>query len=163
MKVYYSKPRKTNLSIDKQTFSSLVSEAVKISGLKVSETAAIVINFVSERQICSMNSEHMHHEGITDVISFSYLADEDIDKETGIFAEIFVCVRKAEIEAMERKIEFADELILYVIHGILHIANYDDLDSASRKKMRQAEARCMKHLKKKFDLKSVITLQQIEQ
>ena len=33
----------------------------------------------------------------------------------------------------------ADELLLYVIHGTLHLVGYDDLDDASRAEMRSRE------------------------
>jgi probable rRNA maturation factor len=41
---------------------------------------------------------------------------------------------------------FATELTLYVVHGWLHLAGYDDLVPAKKRKMRAAEARAMKLL-----------------
>ena len=41
---------------------------------------------------------------------------------------------------------FATELTLYVVHGWLHLAGYDDLQPAKKRKMRAAEARAMKLL-----------------
>jgi probable rRNA maturation factor len=42
---------------------------------------------------------------------------------------------------------FAAELTLYVIHGWLHLAGYDDLVPAKKRRMRAAEARAMKLLR----------------
>ncbi|HEY8993823.1 MAG TPA: rRNA maturation RNAse YbeY [Lacunisphaera sp.] len=41
---------------------------------------------------------------------------------------------------------FAIELTLYVVHGWLHLAGYDDLQPAKKRRMRAAEARAMKLL-----------------
>jgi len=39
------------------------------------------------------------------------------------------------------------ELTLYLVHGWLHLAGYDDLQPAKKRKMRAAEARAMKLLR----------------
>ena len=41
-----------------------------------------------------------------------------------------------------------DETTLYIVHGLLHLLGYDDLNEEDRKKMRKAEARHMRQLKK---------------
>ena len=42
---------------------------------------------------------------------------------------------------------FAEELMLYVVHGWLHLAGYDDLEPTKKRRMRAAEARAMKLLR----------------
>ena len=42
--------------------------------------------------------------------------------------------------------DFATELLLYVVHGWLHLAGYDDLQPAKKRIMRRAEARALKIL-----------------
>jgi probable rRNA maturation factor len=37
--------------------------------------------------------------------------------------------------------------MLYVVHGWLHLAGYDDLEPAKKRRMRAAEARAMKLLR----------------
>lgn len=157
MKVYYSKQRETNLNIAKSDFCKLVNEIINFTDMDVSEEMAVSINFVNKKTICLINTSFVGHEGITDVISFNYLTPEDIDTNKGIFAELFICVEKAEIESRERIIEFAEELTLYIVHGLLHIAGYDDLEVSKRKKMRKAEEKCMDLLKKRFTLNRIFT------
>ena len=43
---------------------------------------------------------------------------------------------------------FAAELMLYLVHGWLHLAGYNDLQPAKKRRMRAAEARAMKLLRK---------------
>lgn len=158
MKIYYSKPRKTKLKIDKTSFYKLLSEIAKLTGLKVSKDMELSVNFVTAKTICKMNTEYVGHKGLTDVITFSYLTPEDFVSNSGIFAEIFICIDKAIIEAKERNIDFADELSLYIVHGILHIVGYDDLKPKDIKEMRKAEADCMDNLKKQFALNMIFGL-----
>ena len=44
------------------------------------------------------------------------------------------------------KAAFAAELLLYVVHGWLHLAGYDDLQPARKRLMRRAEARALRLL-----------------
>lgn len=55
--------------------------------------------------------------------------------------EVVVSVDTARREAEARGVPFEAELSLYVIHGVLHILGYDDLEDAPRARMREAEAR----------------------
>jgi probable rRNA maturation factor len=45
------------------------------------------------------------------------------------------------------KNNFSDELTLYIVHGWLHLAGYDDLAPREKRKMRSAEARALKLLR----------------
>ena len=158
MKVYYSKPKNSKLKICKTNFHKLLAEITKIAGLKVSKDMELSVNFVTAKTIARMNIEYVGHQGITDVITFSYLTPEDFSSSSGIFAEIFVCIDKAKIEAEKRCLDFAEELSLYIAHGVLHIAGYDDLNPEDIKKMRNAETECMSALKKQFDLRKIFSL-----
>jgi len=49
-------------------------------------------------------------------------------------------------EAGERGREAADELLLYVVHGVLHLGGYRDDDEAARRRMRAAERAVMRKI-----------------
>jgi probable rRNA maturation factor len=49
-------------------------------------------------------------------------------------------------QAPALQIAFSAELTLYVVHGWLHLAGYDDLNPAAKRAMRRAEARAMRLL-----------------
>jgi probable rRNA maturation factor len=42
---------------------------------------------------------------------------------------------------------YRDELILYIVHGWLHLAGYDDVTPREKRKMRAAETRALKLLR----------------
>jgi probable rRNA maturation factor len=73
----------------------------------------------------------------TDVITFP------ADPAEGIAGEICVSVDQALEEAKVRKIPFAHELSLYLIHGWLHLVGFDDKVGEDRKIMRREERKAL--------------------
>ncbi|MBQ9788941.1 MAG: rRNA maturation RNase YbeY [Lentisphaeria bacterium] len=110
------------------------------------------INFLDDRKMEKANMEYLGHEGTTDVITFSYLDDMECVFPGDIGLELLICSDFAEREGDRRKKSFFKrELALYIVHGVLHAAGYDDLSPAPRKLMRSAEFRLMKKLAAEFN------------
>jgi probable rRNA maturation factor len=85
------------------------------------------------------NAELVGHEGTTDVITFSYFdtMDEYADGETMI--ELIINPDAAVREGSKRAGGYAREMVLYLVHGLLHSAGEDDLSPAPRRRMRRRE------------------------
>ena len=114
------------------------------------------INFLDDQKMEKANMEYLGHEGTTDVITFSYLDDMECVFPGDIGLELLICSDFAEREGDRRKkSNFKRELALYIVHGVLHAANYDDLSPAPRKLMRNAESRLMKKLSEEFDFEKL--------
>ena len=73
----------------------------------------------------------------TDVITFP------ADPSEGLAGEICVSVDQAIEEAKVRKLPFARELSLYLIHGWLHLVGFDDKVEEDRKIMRREERKAL--------------------
>jgi len=73
----------------------------------------------------------------TDVITFAG------DPTAGFAGEICVSADTARTYAHAHRRDFSAELTLYVVHGWLHLAGYDDLQPAKKRRMRAAEKRAM--------------------
>jgi len=69
----------------------------------------------------------------TDVITFPY-------------GEILVCPAVARDRAGEFDLGVDEEILLYALHGLLHLAGYDDTTLELAKEMAQAQARLLKQL-----------------
>ena len=65
----------------------------------------------------SVNKKYLNHDHVTDVLTF------DLGIRTG---EIIICPQIAGINAKAHQTSTEKEIILYVIHGILHLAGFDD-------------------------------------
>jgi probable rRNA maturation factor len=73
----------------------------------------ILVILVSDRKISAIHQQFMEIAGATDVITFQH-------------GEIVVSVETAARQAIEFETDLLHELRLYVAHGLLHLAGYDD-------------------------------------
>ncbi len=104
-----------------------------------------------------LNRQFLQHPGVTDVITFDY-RDEPVpadDDEPPVIGEIFVCPEVAAAACRRQQTTFAYELVLYVVHGLLHLAGHDDHSAADRRRMRAAERRVMGSILKEFTLEDI--------
>ena len=85
-----------------------------------------------------VNVEHLGHDYTTDVISF--VLEED---ENHLGGEVILCAGVAVRTAESQPWSVDDELLLYLIHGTLHLVGYDDLDQQSFVEMRSAESKIL--------------------
>lgn len=81
----------------------------------------------------AVHAEFLDDPAPTDVITF------DGDPAFGSAGEICVCAEVARDFAQENNLDFAAEFALYLAHGYLHLAGFDDTTAPARRNMRQAE------------------------
>ncbi len=92
------------------------------------------IAVVDNQAIHALNRQYLQHDYATDVLSF--LLEED---EHHLEGEVIVCAEMAVQQCERFDWTASDELLLYVIHGVLHLVGLDDHDELARAKMRAAE------------------------
>lgn len=63
--------------------------------------------------------------------------------------DIFICPKTALFYAKNSEKKFWGELLLYIVHGVLHLLGYDDIDVKDRARMRQRERSALFLLKKR--------------
>lgn len=97
--------------------------------------------FLTTPALARVHGDFMGDPTATDVITFAG------DPAAGLAGEICVSADTALAYAKARRRDFSDELTLYLVHGWLHLAGYDDRQPAKKRQMRAAEARAMKLLR----------------
>jgi probable rRNA maturation factor len=113
------------------------------------------IVFLPDPALAKIHGDFMDDPTATDVITFAG------DKATGLAGEICVSAdmaaryvgegpapagpRLAGTRALQDA--FSTELTLYIVHGWLHLAGYDDRQPARKRRMRAAEKRAMRLLR----------------
>ena len=99
------------------------------------------IIFITDSKIRKMNRKFLNHDRPTDVIAFSYPSQPlyfstSQLKISGLpFGDIYISVDTARREAEKGKYQTTQELALYCLHGLLHLAGHDDHSPKARKKM----------------------------
>lgn len=101
-------------------------------------TQEVMIHFVSKEKISQLHENFFDDPSPTDCISFP------IDEET--LGEVFVCPEVAIEYAHAHNTDPKDEVCLYIVHGLLHLMGYDDIEEKDRKIMRKKEKSCMDSL-----------------
>ena len=117
----------------------------ELLGLKRCELG---IHFVSEAEITILNGRFLHHAGATDVITFNY-GDKHSKHVRG---DVLICPAIAVKQAKRYRTTWQQEVMRYVVHGLLHLLAYDDRTPADRKVMKQTEDRILGALKSRFVL-----------
>jgi probable rRNA maturation factor len=101
------------------------------------------IVFLTDAALAQLHADFLADPTTTDVITFEGSA------AAGVAGEICVSADTAAAYAKKHRHDFSAELTLYVVHGWLHLANYDDLQPEKKRVMRRAEARAMQILSNK--------------
>ncbi|MBI1979933.1 MAG: rRNA maturation RNase YbeY [Elusimicrobia bacterium] len=96
----------------------------------------ISIVFFSDREIRTINRRFMGENRPTDVIAFPYARSSLISgKDSAPFADIALSLDTARRQAREGKHAEVQECALLILHGLLHLAGYEDGTRAKREKM----------------------------
>jgi probable rRNA maturation factor len=97
--------------------------------------------FLRDAALAKLHADFLADPTVTDVITF------EGDPAAGVAGEICVSANAALRQTGPARSRFSAELTLYLVHGWLHLAGYDDLVPAKKRAMRRAEARAMKILR----------------
>ncbi len=105
----------------------------------------VSIVFVPTREMRRLHRVWLADPSATDVITFD-LRDDGEQQEGSCDAELIVGAEHARRVAKERGVPALRELLLYIVHGVLHVCGYDDHTPRDRQAMRRAETRTMRAL-----------------
>jgi len=121
------------LDIDIPTVEKVIKSTCKKFHLKKAEISVVI---VGNDEMSKLNKQFLNKTSATDCLSFD-LSDRG-DGSATVF-EIIVNAEKAITEAKNRKIQPFSELVLYIVHGLLHNLGFDDLEKEDAKTMHETE------------------------
>ena len=109
----------------------------------------ISLAIVSDKAIAELHETWLGISGSTDVLSFDlsspkYTQHAHHSRRHGIHGEIIASAETASREARVYSWSPEYELTYYFIHGLLHLAGYDDQTPSERIAMRKKERSVMK-------------------
>lgn len=112
------------------------------------------IHLVGDRCVSALNVRHLGHAGPTDVIAFDYGPGVPAPGgASGRGGELFVGVSEAVRQARRFRTTWPAEVVRYLVHGLLHLAGYDDSNPAARRRMKRVEDRLVRRLAGRFDFR----------
>jgi len=98
------------------------------------EQGSVSLAIVDDAVIHDVNRRFLQHDEPTDVVTFVLEQDEGM-----LEGELVLGADVAARTAAELGVQPDDELLLYAIHGALHLVGYDDLSDEPRVEMRRQE------------------------
>jgi probable rRNA maturation factor len=98
--------------------------------------------FMGDRELAKLHGQFLADPTPTDVITF------EGDASAATAGEICISVDAAVRQVGRAQARLSGEITLYVVHGWLHLAGYDDLRPTAKRAMRRAEARALALLRR---------------
>ena len=109
-----------------KVYRYLLSERLIIEHAPLEELEQVEFNLVNTETITELHEEYLNDPTTTDVITFQH-------------GEVFVCYDTAVKECEAREITQEEELFRYHVHGLLHLAGYEDKTCSDFKRMTQLQ------------------------
>ena len=103
--------------------------------------AGLSVVFVDDPTLAELHARHLGDPSVTDVMSFDLGEDGE-----GPAGEVYVSVDRARAVGERRGAPLERELLLYLVHGTLHLCGFDDHSPADRRRMRAAERAVLEKL-----------------
>jgi probable rRNA maturation factor len=122
------------------TYERLIAAVKQILGDAGYTSGEVSIAIVNDEAMHELNRQYLQHDYPTDVLSF--VLEED---ETRLIGQLIVSADYAAREAPTFGWTTDDELLLYTIHGALHLIGYDDLEPDLKAEMREQEVAYLAH------------------
>lgn len=131
-----------HVRLDKKLILQVMRRVIKEEG-RSAKSLSIVLT--DNRHIRDLNREYLGNDTFTDVISFPLEEPEwptghpANNGNGGINGEIIASGELAHQQAQSMHIDPQAELLLYLVHGLLHLMGYDDHDPQEAKRMHDRE------------------------
>ena len=132
-----------NLAFLRRIVRALVRDFLEV------RACSLCVHLITSLEMARLNEHFLQHAGSTDVLTFDY-------EEPGRLAgEVFISVEETLEQARRYRVGWPEELIRYVIHGILHLQGYDDTRAAAQRRMKSREDYLLQELQAKFRLENL--------
>ncbi len=125
-----------NVGVEKIILHNLVHYIKNELNFSIS---SLIINFISAELITKINKSYLDHHYSTDIITFNYTGNHSL-----LDGELYISVEDACNNAKKYGVSAKYEYFRLVIHGILHLLNYDDLNKVDKITMKRMENKLVK-------------------
>ena len=118
-----------------------IKQVVKEVLGKKSSSAKLSFAFVDNNEIKRLNKKYFDTDDVTDVIAFPL-----DNHKNALNGEIVVSVETAVDTAIKEDVDVEGEIVLYVVHGLLHLLGYSDVNREDAIIMHEKESKILKAL-----------------
>jgi probable rRNA maturation factor len=130
------------ITINKKKIVYLAKKILEEKGIKEAELSIL---FVGKRRMCTYNRKFRKIDWPTDVLAFSMREGKMNRYHPEILGDVVICPEMAQDFARTYKTTTTTEIYLYLIHGILHLLGYNDLNTRERHKIEKEQNQILKN------------------
>ncbi len=94
---------------------------------------------VDDAEMTELHKQYRDEPGTTDVLTFDLRDNTDRPATTSVEGDLVLCMDEARRQAEQRGHDTRLELLLYAVHGLLHLLGEDDHDPAAFARMHKRE------------------------
>jgi probable rRNA maturation factor len=126
-----------------------VKLALQYSGLakKIgSRPVTMSVHVITNMKMCRLNMERRKKDKATDVLSFPMLMWQDKGSEVIELGDIFVSPEYIKKAAKEEVVTYQQHLRRLLVHGIVHLLDYDHKTEGQYRKMNAVERKILAKL-----------------
>jgi rRNA maturation RNase YbeY len=108
-----------------------INSIIHKEGYKAGEISII---FCTDAYLSEINIKYLKHNTLTDIITF------DLSEQEGMIqGDIYISIERAKENAKAFKVSLKAETSRLMVHGILHLAGYNDKTADEKKVMTSKE------------------------
>jgi probable rRNA maturation factor len=130
--------RQKSLPIDRRRLRAAVMAVLRDAAVSAAEISVAVVD---DPTIAALHDRYLDDPTPTDVLSFVLERSEAC-----LEGEVIVSAETARTCAAKYRSTAEDELLRYVIHGVLHLVGYDDATPPQRAAMRTKERKYLREV-----------------
>lgn len=124
---------KLKLPFDKKKLLQLLESVEKNESVSFHMLELV---YVDEADIVNINKKYLNHDNVTDIITFRYDEDKSVHNIEGT---LYCCAPRIVEQSAEYTTDLHQEFYRIFIHGLLHLAGYDDKTETDKKRMTELE------------------------
>lgn len=119
---------------EKMKYKSWLKAIAEAEGFRVGELNYI---FCDDAYLLELNLKYLSHDTLTDIITFDYVEGKVLR------GDIYISVERVRENAEIFGVDFPQELLRVLAHGVLHLCGYKDKSDEEAKVMREKEGWAM--------------------
>lgn len=107
----------------------------------IGASGEVRVRVVGDTEMAAAHERYAGEPGTTDVLTFDLRPEPAAGSPLDV--DILVCIDEAQRQAAARGHDALRELLLYIIHGVLHCLGHDDHDPEAARRMHAEEDRIL--------------------
>ena len=126
--------------LDLVTFAwlkEMLANAIELINSEGAGIARVGVRIVGDTEMANAHIEYSGVDGTTDVLGF-------VTDHSPLRVDVLICLDEAARRATEFQHDLGRELLLYVIHAVLHATGHDDHDPEAFQRMHDEEDRVLR-------------------